>query len=59
MVVVEGATVRPFLTETTTMIFLGIFFSIAAIGVLCWLLFTLAIYALPAFAGVTAGNVGL
>ena len=37
------------------MIFLGIVFSIAAIGVLCWLLFTLAIYALPAFAGVTAG----
>lgn len=37
------------------MIFLGIIFSIAAIGVLCWLLFTLAIYALPAFAGVTAG----
>ena len=37
------------------MIFFGIFFSVAAIGVLCWLLFTLAIYALPAFAGVTAG----
>jgi hypothetical protein len=55
VVVVEGATVRPFLTETTTMIFLGIIFGIAAIGVLCWLLFTLAIYALPAFAGVTAG----
>ncbi|MCZ4288437.1 hypothetical protein [Hoeflea alexandrii] len=36
------------------MIFLGIIFGVAAIGVLCWLLFTLAIYALPAFAGVTA-----
>jgi hypothetical protein len=30
--------------------------SIAAIGVLCWLLFTLAIFALPFFAGVTAGT---
>ena len=29
--------------------------SIAAIGVLCWLLFTLAIYASPAFGGVAAG----
>ncbi|MFZ5783321.1 MAG: hypothetical protein ACOY4R_24230 [Pseudomonadota bacterium] len=37
------------------MIFLAVIFSVAAIGVLCWLLFTLAIYALPAFAGVTAG----
>jgi hypothetical protein len=54
-VVVEGATVRPILTETTTMIILGILGSLAAIGMLCWLLFTLAIYALPAFAGVTAG----
>ncbi|WP_454629229.1 hypothetical protein [Bradyrhizobium cenepequi] len=37
------------------MIFIGILASIAAIGVLCWLLFTLAVFALPAFAGVTAG----
>ncbi len=37
------------------MIFLGIIFSIAAISVLCWLLFALAVYALPLFAGVTAG----
>jgi hypothetical protein len=37
------------------MIFLGILLSIAAIGFLCWLLFTLAVFALPAFAGVTAG----
>lgn len=29
--------------------------SIAAIGTLCWLLFTLAIYALPALGGVAAG----
>lgn len=37
------------------MIFIGIVLSIAAIGVYCWLLFTLAVFALPFFAGVTAG----
>lgn len=37
------------------MIFIGILLSIAAIGVICWLLFTLAVFALPLFAGVTAG----
>jgi hypothetical protein len=38
------------------MIFLGVLLSIAAIGFFCWLLFTLAIFALPFFAGVTAGT---
>ena len=38
------------------MIFLGILLSIAAIGVFCWLLFTLAVFALPFFAGVTTGT---
>jgi len=38
------------------MIFIGILLSITAIGFLCWLLFTLAVYALPFFAGVTAGT---
>ncbi|MGO4637017.1 hypothetical protein AB4Z43_01070 [Mesorhizobium sp. 2RAF45] len=38
------------------MIILGILLCIAAIGILCWLLFTLAIFALPLFAGVTAGT---
>lgn len=37
------------------MIFLSIFLSIAAIGFFCWLLFTLAVFALPLFAGVSAG----
>lgn len=37
------------------MIFIGILASIAAIGALCWLLFTLAVFALPVFAGATAG----
>ncbi len=37
------------------MIILAILASLAAIGLLCWLLFTLAVFALPAFAGMTAG----
>jgi hypothetical protein len=41
--------------EFATMLILGLGLSIAAVGFLCWLLFTLAIYALPVFAGFTAG----
>lgn len=37
------------------MIVFGILASISAIGVICWLLFNLAVFALPFFAGVTAG----
>ncbi len=37
------------------MIILGIILSIAAIGFFCWLLFTLAVFALPFFAGVSLG----
>lgn len=37
------------------MIILAIVASLAVIGLLCWLLFTLAVFALPAFVGVTAG----
>lgn len=37
------------------MIFLGILLSIVVIGFFCWLLFTLAVFALPFFAGVTVG----
>ncbi|WP_370853004.1 hypothetical protein [Pararhizobium haloflavum] len=40
----------------TTTIFIGILLSFAAIGFLCCLLFTLAVYALPFFAGMTAGT---
>jgi hypothetical protein len=50
-----GATVRPFLTETTIMIFFAILLSFAVIGVFCWLLFTLASFALPFFAGFALG----
>ena len=38
------------------MIFLGILVSLAAIGTMCWLLFNLAVFALPFFAGVSAGT---
>ncbi|MDD9732800.1 hypothetical protein PVW46_23120 [Mameliella sp. AT18] len=37
------------------MIILSILVALAAIGALCWLLFTLAAYALPALGGVAAG----
>ncbi|TJV05506.1 MAG: hypothetical protein E5Y12_08475 [Mesorhizobium sp.] len=37
------------------MIILGILLCVTAIGILCWLLFTLAIVALPLFLGVNAG----
>jgi hypothetical protein len=56
VVVVEAQPSDLYLTENTTMIFIGIISSIAAIGVLCWLLFTLAVFALPFFAGVSAGT---
>ncbi len=38
------------------MIILGILLSIATIGFFCWLLFTLAVFALPFFVGVSAGT---
>ncbi|PZP53377.1 MAG: hypothetical protein DI595_03640 [Agrobacterium fabrum] len=37
------------------MIILGILLCIVAIGFFCWLLFTLAVFALPFFVGVSAG----
>lgn len=36
------------------MIILGIILSVFAIGFFCWLLFTLAVYAMPFFVGLTA-----
>ncbi|MFG1314630.1 hypothetical protein [Xanthobacter autotrophicus] len=38
------------------MIVLSILGSLAVIGVLCWLLFTLAVFALPFFLGLAAGT---
>jgi hypothetical protein len=37
------------------MIIVGIVLSVVVIGYFCWLLFTLAVYALPFFAGMNAG----
>jgi hypothetical protein len=36
------------------MVIVGLILSVFAIGFLCWLLFTLAVYALPLFVGATA-----
>jgi hypothetical protein len=55
MVVVEGATVRPLSRECTTMIVIGLVLNVFGMGFLCSLLFTLAVYALPIFAGMTVG----
>ena len=37
------------------MLVIGLVLSAAGVGFFCWLLFTLAVYALPLFAGLTAG----
>ena len=47
--VVDGVIVQPISTEAFTMLVLNIVLLTAAIGFLCWLVFTLAVYALPLF----------
>jgi hypothetical protein len=54
-VVVEGATVTIIVTEATTMLVIGLILSMFGIGLFCWLIFTLAVHALPFFVGLTAG----
>ena len=49
--VVEGATVTSFVTEFSTMLVIGLILSGFGIGLFCWLIFTLAVYALPFFVG--------
>jgi hypothetical protein len=53
--VVEGATLATFVTGSSTMVALGIVLNIIGLGFFCWVLFALAIYALPFFVGMTAG----
>ena len=53
--VVEGATHVIVVTGVSTMLALGIVLNIIGLGFFCWVLFTLAIYALPFFVGMTAG----
>jgi hypothetical protein len=50
-----GARPSGFVPETSTMIIIGLILGAFGIGFLCWALFTLAVYALPFFAAVTAG----
>jgi len=55
VVVVEGATLVTCVTGTITMLIIGILLNIAGLGLFCWALFTLAVYAVPFFVGTTAG----
>ena len=48
-VVVEGATVTPLQHGATTMLALGLLLNTVGLGVICWLMFTLAVYVLPFF----------
>ena len=43
----------------TTMLALGLLLNIVGIGLFCWLIFTLAVYALPFFVAINAGICGL
>jgi hypothetical protein len=55
-VVVEGATVASLVAETAAMLVIGLILSMFGVGLFCWLIFTLAVYALPFFVGLTAGS---
>jgi hypothetical protein len=51
VVVVEGATIS-LAYGVTTMLAFGLLLNVAGIGLFCWLIFTLAVYALPFFVAV-------
>jgi hypothetical protein len=55
VVVVEGATVTPMQHGATTMIALGLLLNAAGLGVICWLMFTMAVYVLPFCVALHAG----
>jgi hypothetical protein len=56
VVVEEGATVTALVAKSTTMIIVAlILLNVFGIGLFCSLMFTLAVYALPFFIGLTAG----
>jgi len=46
---------NPLLREPITMIMIGVLLNIVGLGFFCWVLFRLAVHALPFFAGVTVG----
>ena len=54
-VVVEGATVTPLQHGAATMLALGLLLNTVGLGLFCWLVFTLAVYALPFFVAINAG----
>jgi hypothetical protein len=54
-VVVEGATVTSLHHGATAMLALGLLLNAAGLGVICWLMFTLAVYILPSFVAINAG----
>lgn len=53
--VVEGATLGFVVTGVPTMLAIGIVLNSIGLGFFCWVLSTLAIYALPVFVGMSAG----
>jgi hypothetical protein len=55
VVVVEGATVTPLQHGATTMLALGLLLNTVGLGVICWLMFTLAVYILPFIVALNAG----
>jgi hypothetical protein len=54
--VVEGATVEFVVAETAAMLVIGLILSMLGVGLFCWLIFTLAVYALPFFVGLTVDS---
>lgn len=52
---VEGATLGRCVMAVSTMLIIGPVLSVFGIGFFCWLLFILAVYALPFVASLTAG----
>jgi hypothetical protein len=54
--VVEGVIRQTCVSEATTMIVIGIILSFISLGFLCWLLFALAVQALPVFVAFAAGQ---
>jgi hypothetical protein len=44
-----------FARKSTTMLIIGIILAFVVLAYLCWLLFALAVYALPFFAGLSVG----
>jgi hypothetical protein len=55
-VVVEGATVPSHENGATTMLAVGLVLNTVGLGLFCWLIFALAVYAVPFFVAVSIGT---